>query len=292
MLMRAEQDVVAAGQRVHHRPQPWPAQAATAGLGDDRLRVRSADPDYFGDALDGELLGYMYTPRMPGGSWGEGTVLLPDEVAHYAPYPDPQTHGRGMSWLTPVLREIQSDESALIHKESFFRNGAGPRLAMKLDPSIQKADFERFAATIEAHHTGPWNAYKTLYLAGGADPVPMTFNLRDLDYKNVIGRRRDAARVGRRRAADDRRVLRGSRRLGPQRGQLQAVEAAPRRRHAAPAVAQLRRSLEAILPPPAPGSRLWYDDRDIAFLRDDEGDAADDCSQAGADDPHARRRRV
>ncbi len=33
-------------------------------------------------------------------------------------------------------------------------------------------------------------------------------------------------------------------------------------------------SLETIIPPPG-GSRLWYDDRDIAFLREDRKDAAE-----------------
>src|SRR5690242_258433 len=122
------------------------------------------DPELYGDAIDGELVAYLYTPRMPGGQQGEGTVLFPDEVAHYAPYPDPEAQHRGMSWLTPVLREAQADKAALLHKESFFRNGAVPRLAMKIDPSIDEEDFDRLAEMIEAHHTGPLNAYKTLYL--------------------------------------------------------------------------------------------------------------------------------
>jgi hypothetical protein len=33
-------------------------------------------------------------------------------------------------------------------------------------------------------------------------------------------------------------------------------------------------SLEALVPPPA-ASRLWYDDRDIGFLREDAKDAAE-----------------
>lgn len=278
MLKRAEQDVSTLGNSFITDRNPGRLKR----LRPDWVTIvygSESDPDFYGDAIDGELLGYIYTPRMPGGSWGEGTVLLPDEVSHYAPYPDPQTHGRGMSWITPVLREIQSDESALIHKESFFRNGAGPRLAMKLDPSIEKTDFERFAATIEAHHTGPWNAYKTLYLAGGADPVPMTFNLRDLDYKNVIGggETRLASVAGvpptivgfseglAGSALNEGNYKQSKRRLG---------DATLR-----PLWRDFAGSLESILTPPDPGSRMWYDDRDIAFLRDDESDSAEIVAQ-------------
>jgi hypothetical protein len=31
-------------------------------------------------------------------------------VAHWSPIPDPLANFRGMSWLTPVLREIDADQ--------------------------------------------------------------------------------------------------------------------------------------------------------------------------------------
>jgi hypothetical protein len=51
-------------------------------------------------------------------------IFLPEEVAHFAPYPDPLANYRGMSWLTPVVREIQSDRAATQHKLKFFENAA------------------------------------------------------------------------------------------------------------------------------------------------------------------------
>jgi hypothetical protein len=53
-------------------------------------------------------------------------IFLPEEVAHFAPYPDPLANYRGMSWLTPVVREIQSDRAATQHKLKFFENAALP----------------------------------------------------------------------------------------------------------------------------------------------------------------------
>jgi hypothetical protein len=41
---------------------------------------------------------------------------------------------RGMSWLTPVLREIESDALMGRHKRKFFENGATPNMVVKHPP--------------------------------------------------------------------------------------------------------------------------------------------------------------
>jgi hypothetical protein len=42
--------------------------------------------------------------------------------------------------------------------------------------------------------------------------------------------------------------------------------------------------MQQIRPAP-PGTRLWYDTRDVPFLREDEKDQAEIAGSAGADDP-------
>lgn len=283
MLARAEQDVSLMGN-AFITDRTIVSRSGDTVQSDKLRRLRpdwvtmvygsQTEPEMFGDALDGELIAYLYTPRMPGGSFGAGTVLLPHEVAHYAPYPDPQAYHRGMSWITPVIREVGADEAALIHKSSFFRNGAGPRLAMKIDPSIEKDDFEKLAATIEAHHTGPWNAYKTLYLGGGADPVPMTFNMRDLDYHAVTGggetRLASAAGVPPTIVGFSEGLAGSALNAGNYQQSKRRLGDATLR----PLWRNFAGSLETLFPPPGDDCRLWYDDRDIAFLRDDTNDAA------------------
>src|SRR3546814_2208685 len=61
----------------------------------------------------------------------DAVLLLPDEVVHYSPIPDPIARFRGMSWLTPVIREIQADNAATTHKDSFYRNGARPSMLVR-----------------------------------------------------------------------------------------------------------------------------------------------------------------
>lgn len=81
------------------------------------------EPQHPGGALDMELVGYAYQPGGPG-SGQDPIPLLPNEVCHFAPIPDPSAFYRGMSWLTPVVREIMGDQAATTHKLKFFENGA------------------------------------------------------------------------------------------------------------------------------------------------------------------------
>src|SRR5688572_16871741 len=83
--------------------------------GGKRLRVLRPDwvaiiygsdqePDDAAHALDGELLGYVY---QNGGLWsdrGTPTVILPENMAHWSPIPDPEAAGVGQSWITPAVR--------------------------------------------------------------------------------------------------------------------------------------------------------------------------------------------
>jgi hypothetical protein len=81
------------------------------------------DADVTSVDIDAEVIGYIYKP---GGrhSSEEPEALERGEVAHFAPIPDPLASYRGMSWLTPIIREIQADSSATQHKGAFFSNAA------------------------------------------------------------------------------------------------------------------------------------------------------------------------
>ena len=68
-------------------------------------------------------VGYAYYEggRSPG---KDPAIFLPDQCAHFAPLPDPLATFRGMSWLTPVIREIQADDQATRHKSKFWEHAA------------------------------------------------------------------------------------------------------------------------------------------------------------------------
>jgi hypothetical protein len=97
--------------------------------GSPRKDAQLGDPDI-------EAVGYTYTPGGPG-SGRDPWVFRAEQVAHFAPIPDPSASFRGMSWLTPVITEICGDQAAMVHKERFFSNGATVNLVVTVDPNWQ-----------------------------------------------------------------------------------------------------------------------------------------------------------
>jgi len=231
------------------------------------------DPDVTPADLDAELLGYAY---WPGGTFSgrDPVVLLPDEVAHFAPTPDPLAWYRGMSWLTPVIREIQGDGAATDHKLAFFRNGATLQTVVSLDKDVKEEAFERLVRKMNIAHQGAANAYKTMYVGGGADVKVVGADLRQLDFKVTqgAGETRIAAAAGvHPTIVGLSEGLQGSSLNAGNFGQA-------RRLFVEGTLSTLWRNVAASLGTlvPAPyGSQLVIDKRDIPFLREDQKDAAE-----------------
>ena len=234
--------------------------------------VRGSEEDH--DELNeitSDLLGYYYYPGGP--SKRQKPVFIePDRMCHYAPIPDPLATWRGMSWITPVLREIEGDAAATAHKQKFFENGATPNMVVTLDKSIASTEFERFKELMEKSSEGVENAYKTLFLGGGADATVVGQSFEQMSFKATqgAGETRIAA------AGGVPPVL-----VGLSEG-LQAATysnySQARRRFSDVTCEHLwssaDTSLEQLVTPP-PGARLMHDTRDMPFLREDQKDAAE-----------------
>lgn len=240
------------------------------------------DADHPSHAADVEVVGYAYKPN---GDPKRMQLLLPDEVAHYAPLPDPDFHFRGMSWITPVLNEVRSDDASELHKRKFFQNAATPNLALKFDPATTADEVKAFKALIEGEHKGLGNAWKTMYLGGGADPVVIGKDFRELDFSATQGK-------GESRLASAAGVPPSW--VGFSEGlQGSALNAgnftAARRRMADGTMhhlwCQAAASLATIVDPPRPvagesrSPELWHDVRSIPFLREDSKDHAETQAQ-------------
>lgn len=223
-------------------------------------------------ALDARVIGYLYSP---GGRLEKAEVLTADEVAHYSPIPDPDAQWRGMSWLTPVIREIESDKATTKHKLNFFRNGAVPQVIVTYDKAVTPTAFQAFVELFKQKHQGVDNHYKTLHLAGGADAKVVGSNLQQLDLKVSQGslETRIAA------AAGVHPIIVGLSE-GLQGSSLnQGNFDAARRRFTDGTIRPLWRiaaaSLATLLPAQSAGVQLWYDDRDVPFLREEAKSAAE-----------------
>lgn len=225
-----------------------------------------------GKALGDEVAGYVY---WEGGQRDrkDPTILLADEVAHFAPKQDPLATYRGMSWLTPVVRDLMGDEAYTRHKLQFIDNAATPNLAVTLKESVTTDQFNAFVDAMDAAHKGPTQAGKTLYLAGGADVTVIGADMASLDYKGVQG-----AGETRLAAASGVGAVIAQLSEGMQGSSLNSGNyAASRRRFADVTMRHLWQeaagALQTIIDVP-PAAHLWYDARDISFLQEDEADAA------------------
>lgn len=226
--------------------------------------------------LDARVVGYLYEPpNVVVGGQTDATVLAPSQVAHYSPIPDPVARFRGMSWLTPVIREILADKATTRHKENFFSNGATLQTVVKFDKETTPQQFDTFVEKFQEQHEGDRNAYKTLFLGGGADTSVVGTDLRQLDFKATqsAGENRIAAASGIHPVivglSDG---LTGS---SLNSGNFTAARRLTADKTMRPLWRMAAASLETLVQRPSGSAQLWYDDRDIAFLRDDQTDLAE-----------------
>lgn len=229
------------------------------------------------DPADPQIMGLVWKPGGPG-SKHDPVMFTPDEYAHYSPIPDPESPVRGMSWLQPIVVEIEGDLAASRHKKKFFENGATPNMVVTLGDQFKNPQqVVEFVEKLEEKHTGVANAYKTLYLSSGADVKVVGADLKQLDFKLTqgAGETRIAA------AAGVPPVI-----VGLSEG-LQAATysnySQARRRFADGTMWPLWQSacnaLEHLLPVPD-GAELWFDTSTVPFLRDDQKDEAEIRSQS------------
>jgi phage portal protein BeeE len=234
-----------------------------------------SQPDNPGHALDGVFLGTVYWNGGPNGPWGYGPeFLLPDECIHWIPKPDPLNAGSGMSWLSPAIRDIQSDALASDHKINYWKNGATPNLVIKGIPTVTPTQFRELVDMMEERHAGAANAFRTLYLTAGADASVIGNNFHEIDFRAVTA-------AGETRIALLSRVPASLLGIwdGLQGSSLNAGNFTAARRTFAdtwvyPTLQDIAKSLAPLIKVPG-DAELWFDVTDIPLLHEDAKDAAE-----------------
>jgi len=239
-------------------------------------RLRRLRPDWTdiiltaapAEAVESDVAGYLYRP----GGTGNPVPYLPDQIVHWSPIPDPEAQYRGMSWLTPVIREIQGDGYATDHKLKFFTNGATLQTVVSLKETVTPQQFGEFVKMLNATHQGVENAYAPLVVGGGADVTVVGADLKQLDFKQTqgAGETRIAAASGMHPV-----ILGFSEGLSGSSLNAGNFNSA-RRLTANKTMRPLWRSgcaaLQSVIRTP-PKKRLWFDDN-VPFLLDDQMDRA------------------
>lgn len=224
------------------------------------------------DQWDAKPLAYIYWEGGRRGGRNLGKTFFVDEICHWSPKPDPIACYRGMSPLTPLVREVQGDWLLQVHKNSFLQNAATPNMIVKSDATTSYENFLKFKELFEADHEGAHNAYKTLHIGGGADVTVVGTDMKALDVRNLS-------------SANEARIAAAFEVPAILIGFIPGLDASTysnygmaRRRYAdgteRPRLRSAAAALATVVPAPA-DSRLWYDDRDIAFFREDKRDEAE-----------------
>jgi phage portal protein BeeE len=228
------------------------------------------DADHPAEAADVELLGYVYKP--PNAAM---VTFLPEEIAHYAPIPDPDATYLGMSWITAALRDISGDNLMTDHKRAFLRNAATPNMVIKFDPSITIGAVKEFKEIFEAEHVGVLNAYKTVYLGGGADATVVGKDFQQLEFAVTQGKAE--SRLASCAGVPPSWVGFSE---GLQGSSLNAGNFTAARRRFGDGTMQhmwmnVAASLEILVRRPSVGVYLWFATKGIPFLHMDAKDAAE-----------------
>lgn len=227
-------------------------------------------------ATDQMLTGYQIGERLLAYAYmaGDDRVVIyePGEICHYkSPLTAPTNRFVGSSWLSPCLPDIDADELMTGHKRAHLRNGAAVPFTISYDAGITPEQFAELVRVYKEQHSGPENSGKPLHIGGGADVKTIGQTFEQLAFKATQGHTETriaacagvppvivglseglAAATYSNYGQARRRLVDGTMRplWGATAGALQSVVAVPG------------------------GSRLWYDDRDIPFLREDVKDQA------------------
>lgn len=233
-----------------------------------------SEPDDAAHALDGELLGYVYCNGGFTANRNQMYTLLPSEVAHWSPIPDPESVGAGMSWITPAAREIQADRAATEHKLKFFDNGATPNMVVKGIPAATKTQFDEIVDAMEGRHAGIANAYRTLYLTAGADATVVGSDLKQLDFKATQGAGETRISVLSRVPAALLGISEGLSGSSLNSGNFGMARRMFSDTWVHPSLQDLSSALSNLVKVPN-DAELWFDTSDIPLLREDAKDAAE-----------------
>lgn len=227
----------------------------------------SRRPDGEAGDIDTEVLGYAYRTN---GS-GDPKILLPEQVAHFYTTPNPIFQWRGTSWLQTVLVEIMADKAATHHKLKFFENAATSNTVFTLDANLDPDEFNDWVDKFEDAHQGVKNAYKRIFLAGGADAKVIGADMVQMDFVNSQGH--GEARIC--NAAGIPPVI-----VGVVKGLDSATYSNYGQAKRVWADGEMRtqwgdlcEAFQPLVDTPA-DSRLWYDERRIKYLQEDLKDLA------------------
>jgi phage portal protein BeeE len=266
LLARMEQDASLAGNAYI---RDIPEANRLERLRPDRVTIISSLTSDDLDRPYREVVGYGYDRT---GTGQDTEVYDVAEVAHWSPIPDPVAEFRGMSWLSPVIREVNADAGMTEYKIKYLDHAATPNLMVRYDQQLKPETITSLEDRLAARHGGVHNAFKTIVLDSGANYDVVGNSFEQMSFVTV-------------QAAGENRIAAAGGVPGIVVGLKEGLQAATysnfgqaMRRFADLTMRPQWRSacaaLAPLLQPPA-GARLWFDARNIAALQEGAKERAD-----------------
>lgn len=137
---------------------------------------------------DDYLAGYIYR-----GPSGEAVPLQLNEVIQVK-YPNPFDPYRGLGPVQAILVDIDAARYSAQWNRNFFLNSATPGGVIQVDRRLSDDEWNEFTNRWREAHRGVGAAHRVAVLEQGAEWVPNSMSMRDMDFGNLRGVARDVIR--------------------------------------------------------------------------------------------------
>lgn len=134
------------------------------------------------------LAGWVYT-----GPNGEEVPLTNDEVIQMK-YPDPSDPYRGLSAVQSLMAVIDSSKYTSEWTRNFFLNSATPGGIVQFAKRLSDDEFNEFVARWRQQHQGVARGHRVGVLEQGAEWIPNTMTMNDMQFADLNKISRDQIR--------------------------------------------------------------------------------------------------
>jgi HK97 family phage portal protein len=134
------------------------------------------------------LAGWVYT-----GPNGEEVPLINEEVIQMR-YPDPSDPYRGLSAVQALMADIDSAKYTAEWSRNFFLNSATPGGIVQFAKRLSDDEFNEFVARWRQQHQGVARGHRVGVLEQGAEWIPNTMTMNDMQFAELSRISRDKIR--------------------------------------------------------------------------------------------------
>lgn len=158
----------------------WVLNRGASGLGVP-LEIWPVRPDRMEPVPDKEkfLKGWVYT-----GPDGQAVPLSTDEVIQIK-YPNPTDPYRGMSAVQSIMADIDSARYSSEWSRNFFLNSATPGGIVQFAKRLSDDEFDEFTERWREGHQGVARGHRVGILEQGAQWIPNTYTMRDMEFPEL-----------------------------------------------------------------------------------------------------------